>query len=82
MGPQHDSPECPVTQICSHVIKRKTDYWNKALVIDYLQSRLISCGIVANNAKASTVAFIAPGPSKLPRMHVLYVGVSYTGHGP
>ncbi|RWS20756.1 Plexin-A4-like protein, partial [Leptotrombidium deliense] len=107
MGPQYDSAECPVTQICSHVIKRKTDYWNKALVIDYLQSRLISCGslfqgvcsvhkldnvtnyetpakesVVANNATASTVAFIAPGPPKLPRMHVLYVGVSYTGNGP
>ncbi|GIX67979.1 hypothetical protein CEXT_657051 [Caerostris extrusa] len=38
--------------------------------------------VVANNATASTVAFIAPGPKNLPRTHVLYVGVSYTGNGP
>ncbi|RWS17561.1 plexin A-like protein [Dinothrombium tinctorium] len=107
MGPYDDSPECPVTRICAQVTKRKTDYWNKALVIDYPQSRLISCGslfqgicsvhkldnvtsyetpanesVVANNATASTVAFIAQGPPKLARMHVLYVGVSYTGNGP
>lgn len=107
MGPRDDSPECPVTRLCVSVTKRPTDYWNKALVIDYPQSRLISCGslyqgicsvhrldnvsqyetpanesVVANNATASSVAFIAPGPPKLSRMHVLYVGVSYTGNGP
>lgn len=107
MGPREDSPDCPVTRLCNTVLKKTTDYWNKVLVIDYPQSKLISCGslfqgicsvhqldnvsihstpanesVVANNATASTVAFIAPGPPKLTRMHVLYVGVSYTGNGP
>ncbi|KAF8785202.1 plexin-A2-like isoform X2 [Argiope bruennichi] len=107
MGPQDDSPKCPVTRICPNEAKRPTDYHNKALVIDYPQSRLIACGslfqgictvhnlndvtnfvtpanesVVANNSTASTVAFIAQGPKSLPRMHVLYVGVSYTGNGP
>ncbi|RWS07647.1 plexin A-like protein [Dinothrombium tinctorium] len=107
MGPLDDSPECPVSSNCAQIAKTKTDYWNKALVIDYSSSRLISCGslfqgacsvhklnnitsyetarneaVVANNPTGSTVAYIAPGPSDLSRMHVLYVGVSYTGHGP
>lgn len=38
--------------------------------------------VVANNATASTVAFIGLGPAELSRMHVLYVGVSFTGSGP
>ncbi|GBM17448.1 Plexin-A1 [Araneus ventricosus] len=107
MGPKYDSPQCPVTQVCPNEPKRPTDYYNKALVVDYSQSKLIACGslfqgtctvhdlnqvsnyetpanesVVANNATASTVAFIAPGPKNLPRTHVLYVGVSYTGNGP
>lgn len=107
MGAQDDSPKCPVTRVCPNESKRPTDYYNKALVIDYSQSKLIACGslfqgvctvhdlndvaqfetpanesVVANNATASTVAFIAPGPKNLPRTHVLYVGVSYTGNGP
>ncbi|XP_055945383.1 plexin A3-like isoform X2 [Argiope bruennichi] len=107
MGPKDDSPKCPVTQVCPNEPKRPTDYYNKALVVDYSQSKLIACGslfqgtctvhdlnqvssyetpasesVVANNATASTVAFIAPGPKNLPRTHVLYVGVSYTGNGP
>ncbi|GFV85693.1 hypothetical protein TNCV_2003141 [Trichonephila clavipes] len=107
MGPMDDSPKCPVTQVCPNEPKRPTDYYNKALVVDYSQSKLIACGslfqgtctvhdlnavsnyetpasesVVANNATASTVAFIAPGPKNLPRTHVLYVGVSYTGNGP
>lgn len=107
MGQRDDSVDCPVTRLCTTVNKRPTDYWNKALVIDYPQSKLISCGslfqgicsvhkldnvsiyetpanesVVANNATASTVAFIAPGPPKLSRMHVLYVGVSFTTNGP
>lgn len=107
MGPQEDSPKCPVTRVCPNEPKRATDYYNKALVVDYSQSKLIACGslfqgtctvhdlndvsnyespasesVVANNATASTVAFIAPGPKNLPRTHVLYVGVSYTGNGP
>ncbi|XP_054724986.1 plexin A3-like isoform X2 [Uloborus diversus] len=107
MGPREDSPKCPVTQVCPNESKRPTDYYNKALVVDYSQSKLIACGslfqgtctvhdlndvsnyetpasesVVANNATASTVAFIAPGPKNLPRTHVLYVGVSYTGNGP
>lgn len=106
MGPQEDSSDCPVTRNCPSVVRKSTDYYNKALVIDYVQSRLISCGslfqgicsvhrldnvsnfetpasesVVANNATASTVAFIAPGPQKAP-IHVLYVAVSYTANGP
>ena len=107
MGPQEDSSDCPVTRNCPNIqTKKLTDYYNKVLVIDYAQSRLITCGslfqgicsvhklddvssyetpasesVVANNATASTVAFIALGPAKSPK-HVLYVGVSYTGNGP
>ena len=107
MGPRDDSVDCPVTRVCETIVKRPTDYWNKVLVIDYSQGRLISCGslfqgvcsihkldnitimespanesVVANNATASTVAFIAPGPPKLSRSHVLYVGVTFTDNGP
>lgn len=41
--------------------------------------------VVANSPSASTVAFIAPGPTKLflsRQPDVLYVGASYTGLGP
>ena len=38
--------------------------------------------MVANNATASTVAFIAPGPPNPPITQVLYVGVTWTGNGP
>lgn len=38
--------------------------------------------VVANNATASTVVFIAPGPPNPPSTHVLYVGVTYTGNSP
>lgn len=34
--------------------------------------------VVANNATASTVAFIAPGPPNPPVSQVMYVGVSFT----
>ena len=106
MGPEEDSADCPVTRNCPNVVKKPTTYYNKVLVIDYVQSRLLTCGslfqgvcavhkldnvssfdssasesVAANNATASTVAFIAPGPTKSPK-HVLYVGVSYTANGP
>ncbi|XP_068203204.1 plexin A3 isoform X2 [Palaemon carinicauda] len=42
-------------------------------------NRNVSEAIVANNATASTVAFIAPGPPNPPVSHVLYIGVTYTG---
>lgn len=42
-------------------------------------TRNVSEAIVANNATASTVAFIAPGPPNPRVTHVLYVGVTYTG---
>ena len=38
--------------------------------------------VVANNATASTVAFIAPGPPSPPVSQVMYVGVTYTGNSP
>lgn len=106
MGPEQDSADCPVTKNCPNVVTKPTTYYNKVLVIDYAQSRLITCGslfqgvctthkldnvssldssateaVAANNATASTVAFIAPGTTKSPK-HVLYVGVSYTANGP
>lgn len=42
-------------------------------------TRNVSEPIAANNASASTVAFIAPGPPKFPVSHVLYIGVTYSG---
>ena len=88
MGPKEDSPLCSVQPDCPQAVEKKlTNNVNKALVIDYAESRLIACGsifqgvctvrnlrnisavemdvlepVVANNATASTVAFIAPGP--------------------
>lgn len=38
--------------------------------------------VVANNATASTVAFIAPGPPNPPVSQVMYVGVTFTGNSP
>lgn len=43
-GPHDDSPECSVIDCPNNVIKKRTDNVNKALVIDYTTSRLISCG--------------------------------------
>ncbi|KAG6453852.1 hypothetical protein O3G_MSEX008353 [Manduca sexta] len=84
-GPVNDSALCAF-DCPSNYIKKPTDNVNKALVIDYASSRLITCGsvlqglcsvrnlnnisddvrevgkpVVANDATASTVAFIAPG---------------------
>ena len=38
--------------------------------------------VVANNATASTVVFIAHGPPNGAATHVLYVGVTFTGNSP
>ena len=107
-GPLEDSPMCSVVADCPKTMEKKlTNNVNKALVIDYAESRLIECGslfqgvctirnlrnisdvetnvkepVVANNATASTVAFIAPGPPNPPITQVLYVGVTFTGNGP
>jgi plexin A len=43
-GPREDSPECPAVDCLGSVIKRLTDNVNKALVIDYTDTRLIACG--------------------------------------
>ncbi|XP_059062852.1 plexin A3-like [Achroia grisella] len=105
-GPVNDSAICTFDCPPSYV-KKPTDNVNKALVIDYATSRLISCGsvmqglcsvrnlnnvshdvheirepVVANNATASTVAFIAPGPPNPPMTQVMYVGVTFTGTSP
>lgn len=102
-GPEYDSDECSVLECTTSVNKKLTDNVNKALVIDYTTTRLISCGslfqgicsvrnlhnisdaaqevreaVVANNATASTVAFIAPGPPNPPVSQVMYVGVTFT----
>ena len=107
-GPKQDSPMCSVFPDCPPSTEKKLTYnVNKALLIDYTESRLISCGslfqgicsvrslrnisnveekvrepVVANNATASTVAFIAPGPPNPPVTKVMYVGVTYTLNGP
>ncbi len=107
-GPKEDSPSCSVLPDCPASVEKKlTNNVNKALVIDFAESRLIECGslfqgvctvrnlrnisdveknirepVVANNATASTVAFIAPGPPNPPITQVLYVGVTFTGNGP
>ncbi len=107
-GPKEDSPLCSVLPDCpANVEKKLTNNINKALVIDYAESRIIECGslfqgvctvrnlrnisdvenrvrepVVANNATASTVAFIAPGPPNPPITQVMYVGVTWTGNGP
>ena len=107
-GPKQDSPMCSVFPDCPPSTEKKlTNNVNKALLIDYTESRLISCGslfqgicsvrslrnisnveekvrepVVANNATASTVAFIAPGPPNPPVTKVMYVGVTYTLNGP
>lgn len=106
-GPELDSDECSVQECTAAVNKKYTDNVNKALVIDYTTTRLISCGtlfqgicsvrnlhnisdgarevkeaVVANNATASTVAFIAPGPPTPPVSQVMYVGVTFTLNSP
>ena len=107
-GPKEDSPLCSVLPDCPNNVEKKlTNNINKALVIDYAESRIIECGslfqgvctvrnlrnisdienrvrepVVANNATASTVAFIAPGPPNPPITQVMYVGVTWTGNGP
>lgn len=107
-GPKDDHPDCSVLLDCPvNIVVKATDNVNKALVIDYTTTRLISCGsvyqgichvrnlhnisdvsqivkeaVVANNATASTVAFIAPGPPNPPVSQVMYVGVTYTGNSP
>lgn len=43
-GPREDSPECPAVDCLGSVLKRPTDNVNKALVIDYTDTRLIACG--------------------------------------
>lgn len=102
-GPEMDSDDCSVLECTTSLSKKLTDNVNKALVIDYTTTRLISCGslfqgicsvrnlhnisdgareikeaVVANNATASTVAFIAPGPPSPPVSQVMYVGVTFT----
>ena len=106
-GPKSDSTACSMLDCPREAQKRPVDNVNKALVIDYTTTRLISCGslfqgmctvrnlhnisdvvqevkepVVANNATASTVAFIAPGPPNPPVSQVMYVGVTFTGNSP
>lgn len=45
-GPQDDSTECSVMSCPNNVVKRPTDNYNKALVIDYTTTRLITCGSI------------------------------------
>ena len=105
-GPHLDSPLCSVLPDCPPSVEKKlTSNVNKALVIDYSDSRLISCGslfqgvctvrslrnisnveqqikepVVANNATASTVAFIAPGPPNPPITQVQLLLYKYSLH--
>ncbi|XP_022901683.1 plexin-A2 [Onthophagus taurus] len=101
-GPEYDADDCTVLE-CNSATRNLTKNVNKALVIDYTTTRLISCGsvsqgicsvrnlhnisdfkvvreaVVANDATASTVAFIAPGPPTPPVSQVMYVGVTFSG---
>ena len=43
-GPRMDSTDCPPVECHSSWPKRMTDNVNKALVIDYTDTRLIACG--------------------------------------
>ena len=43
-GPKNDSPDCSMLDCPREVSKKLLDNVNKALVIDYTTSRLISCG--------------------------------------
>ena len=43
-GPKEDSPKCSVFPDCSEDDKELSNNVNKALLIDYSESRLISCG--------------------------------------
>jgi plexin A len=45
-GPRDDSPECSTLDCPPTVLKKPTDNVNKALVIDYTTTRLISCGSI------------------------------------
>ncbi|KAK0077150.1 hypothetical protein PV325_004365, partial [Microctonus aethiopoides] len=106
-GPQEDALDCSSFDCPRETVKRQVDNVNKALVIDYTTTRLISCNslfqgtcdvrnlhnitdvvqrvkdpVVANNATASTVAFIAPGPPNPPVSQVMYVGVTFTANSP
>lgn len=53
-GPREDSPECPAVDCLGSVIKRLTDNVNKALVIDYTDTRLIACGTLYQGMCTST----------------------------
>ena len=44
MGPQLDSPECPGIKNCPQIEKKLTNYYNKVLLVDKRNHRLISCG--------------------------------------
>jgi hypothetical protein len=44
LGPRLDSPDCPVTGNCPSVQKKLTNYYNKVLLVDAFNHRLISCG--------------------------------------
>ena len=43
-GPKEDSPKCSVFPDCPEADKKLSNNINKALLIDYFESRLISCG--------------------------------------
>jgi plexin A len=43
-GPKKDSPECSMIDCPREAVRKLLDNVNKALVIDYTTTRLISCG--------------------------------------
>jgi hypothetical protein len=57
-GPRDDSPECPVVDCLQTVVKRPTDNINKALVIDYTDTRLISCGTLFQGSSISSQSHV------------------------
>ncbi|XP_022692742.1 uncharacterized protein LOC111262618 isoform X1 [Varroa jacobsoni] len=87
MGPQGDDPWCPVTRQCPTIQKKPLDYYNKVLVIDYVNSRLISCGSlfqgVCSVHRLDNVAdFRSPAHESVVANNATASTVGFIGKGP
>ncbi|KAF6215982.1 hypothetical protein GE061_000319 [Apolygus lucorum] len=66
--------------VCGSLFQGRCSVRNLNNITDVIQT--VREAVVANNATASTVAFIAPGPPNPPVTQVMYVGVTYTNNSP
>lgn len=66
--------------VCGSLFQGRCSVRNLNNISDVIQT--VKEAVVANNATASTVAFIAPGPPNPPVTQVMYVGVTYTNNSP